>query len=30
MNSDVFTRRTGTPELRAASGSPPEANIQLP
>jgi hypothetical protein len=30
MNIRIFTRLTGTPELRAASASPPEAKIQLP
>ncbi len=30
MKREVFTRATGTPELRAAFGSPPEAKIQLP
>ncbi|MQM40485.1 hypothetical protein KBTX_04546 [wastewater metagenome] len=30
MNSEILTRRTGTPELRAALASPPLAKIQLP
>ena len=30
MNSMIFTRCTGTPRLRAATGSPPEEKIQLP
>ena len=30
MKSAVFTRSTGTPELRAALASPPAAKIQLP
>ena len=30
MNSAIFTRGTGTPTLRAATGSPPTPKIQLP
>ncbi len=30
MNREIFTFRTGTPELDAALRSPPEAKIQLP
>ena len=30
MNNIAFTSATGTPELRAASASPPDARIQLP
>jgi hypothetical protein len=30
MNIRILTRLTGTPELRAASASPPAAKIQLP
>ena len=29
-NSRILVLLTGTPTLRAAMGSPPEANIQLP
>ena len=30
MNSEIFTRRTGTPTFCAALASPPAAKIQLP
>jgi hypothetical protein len=30
MNRPIFTRPTGTPTLRAATGSPPTPKIQLP
>ena len=30
MNSPILTAATGTPTLRAALGSPPQAKIQLP